>query len=125
MVRCRERESNSHFRIDGNKILSLACLPVPPPRLGGTKPNGFRACLASELPSVRFPTIFPKLIRQRKHFKPTLDATYILFTNSSYKISSMSGRRELDPLPSPWQGDVLPVNYSRFKTSFFSASAIN
>ncbi len=26
-----------------------------------------------------------------------------------------SERRELDPLPSPWQGDVLPMNYSRIK----------
>ncbi len=24
-----------------------------------------------------------------------------------------SERRELDPLPSPWEGDVLPMNYSR------------
>jgi hypothetical protein len=25
----------------------------------------------------------------------------------------MSGRRELDPLSSPWEGDILPVNYAR------------
>ena len=24
-----------------------------------------------------------------------------------------SGGRELNPLPSPWQGDILPVNYRR------------
>ena len=28
---------------------------------------------------------------------------------------AMSGRRELDPLSSPWQGDILPVNYARYK----------
>lgn len=26
---------------------------------------------------------------------------------------TLSGRWESDPLPSPWQGDVLPVNYAR------------
>jgi hypothetical protein len=26
----------------------------------------------------------------------------------------LSGRRELNSLPSPWQGDILPVNYARF-----------
>ncbi len=25
----------------------------------------------------------------------------------------LSGRRESDPLHSPWQGDILPMNYSR------------
>lgn len=25
----------------------------------------------------------------------------------------MSGRWESDPLPSPWEGDILPVNYAR------------
>ena len=25
----------------------------------------------------------------------------------------VSGRRELNPLSSPWQGDILPVNYAR------------
>lgn len=28
----------------------------------------------------------------------------------------MSGRRELNPLSSPWQGDILPVNYARITT---------
>ena len=31
------------------------------------------------------------------------------------QLTFLSGRRELDPLPSPWQGDVLPMNYTRFK----------
>lgn len=28
----------------------------------------------------------------------------------------MSGRWELNPLSSPWQGDILPVNYARIKS---------
>ena len=28
-----------------------------------------------------------------------------------------SGRRDLNPRPSPWQGDVLPLNYSRIEKS--------
>ena len=30
-------------------------------------------------------------------------------------LSVLSGRWESDPLPSPWEGDVLPVNYARVK----------
>ena len=26
----------------------------------------------------------------------------------------MSGKRDLNPRPSPWQGDALPLSYSRF-----------
>lgn len=35
-----------------------------------------------------------------------------------YRIIDLSGRRELDPLPSPWQGDVLPMNYARNDNNF-------
>ena len=31
------------------------------------------------------------------------------------QILRVSGRWESDPLPSPWQGDVLPVNYARMR----------
>jgi hypothetical protein len=31
-----------------------------------------------------------------------------------------SGRRDLNSRPSPWQGDALPLSYSRFSTSFDS-----
>lgn len=31
---------------------------------------------------------------------------------SSYK-TSVSGKRDLNPRPSPWQGDALPLSYSR------------
>jgi hypothetical protein len=28
-------------------------------------------------------------------------------------VNFVSGRWESDPLPSPWEGDILPVNYAR------------
>ena len=31
----------------------------------------------------------------------------------------MSGRRESDSLPSPWEGDILPVNYARESIALF------
>src|SRR3989338_3093787 len=33
-------------------------------------------------------------------------------------INYESGRRELNPRPSPWQGDVLPLNHSRSHSLF-------
>ncbi len=33
--------------------------------------------------------------------------------NFPYVGVEMSGRWELNPLSSPWQGDILPVNYAR------------
>ncbi len=32
----------------------------------------------------------------------------------------MSGRWESDPLPSPWEGDILPVNYARNNTAIIT-----
>src|ERR1700677_2714149 len=31
------------------------------------------------------------------------------------KVCSWSGRRDLNPRPSPWQGDALPLSYSRIR----------
>lgn len=39
---------------------------------------------------------------------------FVLCRNSLKKLVILSGRRELNPLSSPWQGDILPVNYARF-----------
>src|SRR3989344_8304952 len=36
----------------------------------------------------------------------------------------LSGRRELNPLPSPWQGDILPMNYSRSSLQFYPPPTI-
>ena len=30
-----------------------------------------------------------------------------------HKAATWSGRRDLNPRPSPWQGDALPLSYSR------------
>src|SRR5215204_304586 len=40
-------------------------------------------------------------------------AFIILFQPSSLRI--WSGRRDLNSRPSPWQGDALPLSYSRFE----------
>ena len=32
------------------------------------------------------------------------------------QISNLSGRRDSNSWPSPWQGDVLPLNYARMNT---------
>jgi hypothetical protein len=31
------------------------------------------------------------------------------------KVATWSGRRDLNPRPSPWQGDALPLSYSRIR----------
>ncbi len=37
----------------------------------------------------------------------------------------LSGRRESNPLPSPWQGDVLPMNYARISHMIISGFIVN
>src|ERR1700733_8490546 len=32
-----------------------------------------------------------------------------------HKAATWSGRRDLNPRPSPWQGDALPLSYSRIR----------
>ncbi len=34
-------------------------------------------------------------------------------------IPKKSGRRDLDPRPSPWQGDALPLSYSRISLELY------
>ncbi len=40
---------------------------------------------------------------------------FILGTKKAHfrELSSWSGRRDSNPRPPPWQGDVLPLNYFR------------
>jgi hypothetical protein len=39
----------------------------------------------------------------------------IFFRRPSDKLAIWSGRRDLNPRPSPWQGDALPLSYSRIR----------
>ncbi len=36
-------------------------------------------------------------------------------TQAARKVAIWSGRRDLNPRPSPWQGDALPLSYSRIR----------
>ena len=39
------------------------------------------------------------------------------------KVATWSGRRDLNPRPSPWQGDALPLSYSRIRPEAVYRSA--
>jgi hypothetical protein len=39
------------------------------------------------------------------------------------KVATWSGRRDLNPRPSPWQGDALPLSYSRIRPQAVYRSA--
>ena len=54
--------------------------------------------------------VMMKKATSRKIFLIDKIVTYFIL---SVKFCVVSGRWESDPLPSPWQGDVLPVNYAR------------
>ena len=41
------------------------------------------------------------------------DFQTIAAQSTSDKVATWSGRRDLNPRPSPWQGDALPLSYSR------------
>jgi hypothetical protein len=49
---------------------------------------------------------------------PQPPCTQILWGNPAMlapKVADWSGRRDLNPRPSPWQGDALPLSYSRIR----------
>src|SRR3984957_3135394 len=39
----------------------------------------------------------------------------LLRVDSATQVAIWSGRRDLNPRPSPWQGDALPLSYSRIR----------
>ncbi len=43
--------------------------------------------------------------------------------NAANKAATWSGRRDLNPRPSPWQGDALPLSYSRIRPEAVYRSA--
>ena len=45
------------------------------------------------------------------------------FRANSFRGAVWSGRRDLNSRPSPWQGDALPLSYSRFLVVFLSIAA--
>jgi hypothetical protein len=87
---CRGPESN-RYGIYSRGILSPLRLPVPPPRqkyleaAPGIEP-GVKDLQSSALP-LGYAALFFKI--------------------------KWSGRRDLNSRPSPWQGDALPLSYSR------------
>ena len=43
----------------------------------------------------------------------SLDFKSNVSTNSTTRAKKLSERRDLNPRPSPWQGDALPLSYFR------------
>jgi hypothetical protein len=44
-----------------------------------------------------------------------MDLAVIITPAATSHFLNESGRRDSNPWPSPWQGDVLPLNYARMK----------
>ena len=56
------------------------------------------------------PWLLSPLIQQTKNRAPFKTVLWALLEDSSLIIS---GKRDSNPRPPPWQGDVLPLNYFR------------
>jgi hypothetical protein len=44
-----------------------------------------------------------------------LRAARCILRRTGRQVATWSGRRDLNPRPSPWQGDALPLSYSRIR----------
>jgi hypothetical protein len=75
-----------------------------------------------------FPTTPARFARKRPRFPPAACAATTFRLNplrnpatasekpqAARKVATWSGRRDLNPRPSPWQGDALPLSYSRIR----------
>ena len=96
------RDLNPHDR-NGHWILSPTCLPIPP--LEQSFLWSERRDLNPCLPAVR-----RDLVAHGHYFKKHSDNKI---------LSNMSERRDLNPRPSPWQGDALPLSYFRLVLNSF------
>ncbi len=84
-------------------------LPLDDPRM----PGHLRQCRGPDLnwghrnfQSRALPTELPR--RRNQNWKPSAGAY-----QPRFQLVSQSGRWDSNPRPSPWQGDVLPLNYTR------------
>ena len=106
-------------------ILSPLCLPVPPPGRGSSawgKPcrelgaglvlgRGMEAATGFEpvykgFADLCLTTWLRRLVRVQRHGRLSRPPGIVM---------EWSGKRDLNPRPSPWQGDALPLSYSRHK----------
>src|ERR1700742_3096662 len=54
-----------------------------------------------------------RALDRKSYFKGDDEASLRRFFEETEAAADWSGRRDLNPRPSPWQGDALPLSYSR------------
>ena len=113
------RDLNPHAH-NGHRILSPACLPIPPLEHASTVlststwyifglerktgPDSYRDEPLSALSA---------LSADRQARPWSLFLSKVLYSLKAMTCQMLSERRDLNPRPSPWQGDALPLSYFR------------